>query len=541
MMNTKKADIVLSSNAVFTGLTDKPEVASIAIIDNKIEAIGSNEEMISYIGKDTKVYSFEDQLIMPGFHDFHLHINDGSIQMDSIILIDVNSEEEAAEMVRQFAETRPEEPWIIGFTWFHENWENKQLPSVASLDRVLPDRPVILLHAEGHYGWVNSKALEIMGINRDTPNPAFGEFAKDEKGELTGILYEKAMDLIFKGAYDFSREKKIAMLKRFFQLSAELGVTSLNDLYAPSSEILEDYELFKELEETGDLTARIHLFPALNGDLERAKQLRDTYSSNMLQVSGLKQFIDGVISGYTAFLLEPYADKPETRGSTAFSPELIKKWVLEADREDFSIRFHAIGDGSVRLALDAYEDAQKINGVRDSRHAIEHIETIHPDDICRFKQLGVIASMQPFHFVAEEAKELFNSRLGEERNKITWPVNSLKNAGATLAFGSDFPIVELNPLSEIYAAVTRSLSMTSQEKVWNIDERISLSDALKAYTYGPAYGTFREKELGTLEAGKLADIIVLDRNLFEVPEKEILDAKVGLTIMNGNIVFERNV
>nr|WP_042347062.1 amidohydrolase [Bacillus massiliigorillae] len=540
-MNTKKADIVLSSNAVFTGLTDKPEVASIAIIDNKIEAIGSNEEMISYIGKDTKVYSFEDQLIMPGFHDFHLHINDGSIQMDSIILIDVNSEEEAAEMVRQFAETRPEEPWIIGFTWFHENWENKQLPSVASLDRVLPDRPVILLHAEGHYGWVNSKALEIMGINRDTPNPAFGEFAKDEKGELTGILYEKAMDLIFKGAYDFSREKKIAMLKRFFQLSAELGVTSLNDLYAPSSEILEDYELFKELEETGDLTARIHLFPALNGDLERAKQLRDTYSSNMLQVSGLKQFIDGVISGYTAFLLEPYADKPETRGSTAFSPELIKKWVLEADREDFSIRFHAIGDGSVRLALDAYEDAQKINGVRDSRHAIEHIETIHPDDICRFKQLGVIASMQPFHFVAEEAKELFNSRLGEERNKITWPVNSLKNAGATLAFGSDFPIVELNPLSEIYAAVTRSLSMTSQEKVWNIDERISLSDALKAYTYGPAYGTFREKELGTLEAGKLADIIVLDRNLFEVPEKEILDAKVGLTIMNGNIVFERNV
>lgn len=540
MMNTKKADIVVSSNAVFTGLTNEPESASIAIVNNKIIAIGSNEEIDIYIGKDTKVYSFEDQLIMPGFHDFHLHIMAGSIQMDSISLIDAKSEEEAAEMVRQFAETRPEAPWIIGHSWFHGNWKNKQLPSVSSLDRMLPDRPVILSHAEGHYAWVNSNALEIMGINSDTPNPSFGEIAKDENGELTGILYENAVDLVLKGAYDFSRETKAQMVKNFLQMAAELGVTSVNDLYAPFSDIIDDYELFKELEDTGELTARIHIFPALNGDITRAKQLREAYRSEMLQFSGLKQFIDGVISGYTAFLLEPYSDKPETRGSTAFPAELIKEWVLEADHEGFRIRFHAIGDGSVRLALDAFEDAKKINGVRDSRHTIEHIETIHPDDISRFQQLGVIASMQPFHFVGgEEVKELFNSRLGEERNEFTAAVNTLKNAGAKLAFGSDFPIVPLNPLLEIYGAVTRSCSMDSQENVWNIDERISLSDAIKAYTYGPAYGAFREKELGTLEVGKLADIIVLDRNLFEVPEKEILEAKVGMTIINGNIVFER--
>lgn len=538
MKTIKKADIILSSNAVFTGLTNQSEPASIAIIDNKIVAIGTNEDIASYIGENTQIYRFEDQLIMPGFHDFHLHIIDGSLQMDCVSLADANSEQEAAEMVRQFAERRPEEPWIIGFSWNNESWINKQLPTVASLDHVLPNRPVILMHVDCHFAWVNSKALELMGINCETENPSFGTIDKNENGELTGILYEKAMDLVFKGAFDFSRAKKAQMVKNFLQMAAELGVTSLNDMYAPSSEILADFELFKELEKRGELTARIYLTPALNGDLERAKQLRDTYSSEILQFSGLKQFVDGVVSGHTALMLEPYSDKPETRGSTTFSPELIKKWVFEADREGFRIRLHAIGDAGVRLALDAFEEAQKINGFRDSRHTIEHIESIHPDDICRFQQLDIIASMQPQHLASLE-QEMYQLRLGTQRDKFTFAIKKLKKAGAKLAFGSDFPVVSLNPMLEIYRAVTRVDSTGLAANTWNIDERIILGEALKAYTVGSAYGSFRENELGTLEVGKLADIIVLDRNLFEIPEEELLDTKVKLTIMNGNIVFEK--
>lgn len=535
---SKKADIILSSNAVFTGMNSEPQPASIAIVGNKIAAIGSKEEISPYIGTDTKMYEYKDQLIMPGFHDFHLHIFPGSLELESVSLLDARSEDEAVEMVRQFADKRPEDSWIIGFSWDNANWENKQLPTHASLDRVLPDRPVILSHIECHYAWVNSKALEVMGITRDTPNPPFGIIDKDEKGELTGILYEKAMDLIFKGAYDFSKEKKLQMLKKFFSLTAEYGVTSVNDMYAPTSDFLDDYGLFDTLEKSGELSTRIHLLPALSADLESAKELKDRYSSDMLQFSGLKYFIDGVITGYTAFMLEPYNDKPETRGSSSVSPDIFKELVVNADRAGFRVRVHAIGDAGVRLSLDAFEQAQIVNGVRDSRHTIEHIESIHPDDIDRFGQLGVIASMQPSHLALIDSK-VYNSRLGKERNELAFAINTIKKSGAKLAFGTDFPVTSLNPMLEIYRAVTRVDYSGSPENVWNKDERISLSEALKAYTYGPAYGTFREHELGTIEPGKLADIIVLDRNLFDVPQEEILEAKVKLTITDGKIVFEQ--
>ncbi|QRG67390.1 amidohydrolase [Brevibacillus choshinensis] len=531
----RKADIVLSGNAVFTGVTDEPAALSISICQNRIAAIGTPEEIEPWIGPQTAQHHFADQLIMPGFHDFHLHIMMGSVSLDSVFLHDARSEEEAVELVRQYAESRPDEPWIIGYSWDAGFWHSKRLPNRASLDKILPDRPVLLFHNEGHYAWANSKALELMNVDSATENPPFGLIDKDENGELTGILYETAIGLLTEAAYSFSKEKKSLMLQNFLAHAAKLGVTSMNDLYATEANaILEDFELFKEFEDNGSLTARIHLLPGLTGDLERAKNLRDTYRSSMLQVAALKQFVDGVVTGYTAYMLEPYADRPETCGETAFPPDVIKKWVVDADREGFSIRFHAIGDGAIRLALDAFEEAQAVNGKRDSRHAIEHIEVIHPEDIARFRQLGVIASMQPEHMHAAD-RQTYVSCIGEERGTYAWAIKSLESAGAKLAFGSDFPIVGLNPMLEIYRAVSRIDN--SEENHWNPGEAISLANALKAYTVTPAYGTFREHELGTLEAGKLADIVVLDRNLFSVAPDEILNAKVKLTMVDGKIVY----
>ncbi|MEC0300119.1 amidohydrolase [Peribacillus frigoritolerans] len=533
-MSQRVADVIISSNTVFTGLSDQTEPASIAIKDNKIVAIGTEEEIKHCAGEHTKIYQFKDQLIMPGFHDFHLHIMQGAVALNSVNLFAARSEDEALEMIGEFAESKPENQWVIGFTWDAGYWDTQQLPTRHSLDHILPDRPALMFHAEGHYAWVNTKALEIANITRHSENPFYGIIGRDEKnGEPNGILYEKAMDAVIRHAFNFSNSQKNEIFSNFLAHAASLGVTSVNDLHGLKT--IESLDVFKEFEDNGKLTTRIHLWPALNGDLGHSKQLRVTYQSDKLRVSGLKQFIDGVITARTAYLLEPYSDQPETRGETSFAPETIKKWVVDADKEGFSIRFHAIGDGAIRLALDAYEEAQKTNGKRDSRHSVEHIEVIHPDDIHRFSELGVTVSMQPDHLAMSE-RGVYTEQVGAEREKYVFSINTLQKTGAKLAFGTDFPIDILNPLLQIYRAVTRIDS--SGKTVWHPHECITLAEALKAYTSGPAYGTFREQELGTLEAGKLADIIVLERNLFEVLVEEIPDIKVLLTIVDGQVVYD---
>ncbi|MFJ5749065.1 amidohydrolase [Peribacillus frigoritolerans] len=532
-MSQQVADVIISSNTVFTGLSDQPEPASIAIKDNKIVAIGTEEEIKHCAGEHTKIYQFKDQLIMPGFHDFHLHIMQGAVALNSVNLFAARSEDQALEMIGEFAESKPENQWVIGFTWDAGYWDTQQLPTRHSLDHILPDRPALMFHAEGHYAWVNTKALEIANITRHSENPFYGIIGKDENGEPNGILYEKAMDAVIRHAFNFSNSQKNEIFSNFLSHAASLGVTAVNDLHGLKT--IESLDVFKEFEDNGKLTTRIHLWPALNGDLRHSKQLRETYQSDKLRVSGLKQFIDGVITARTAYLLEPYADQPETRGETSFPPETIKKWVVAADKEGFSIRFHAIGDGAIRLALDAYEEAQKTNGKRDSRHSVEHIEVIHPDDIHRFSELGVMVSMQPDHLAMSE-RGVYTEQIGAEREKYVFSINTLQKTGAKLAFGTDFPIDILNPLLQIYRAVTRIDS--SGKTVWHPHECITLAEALKAYTSGPAYGTFREQELGTLEVGKLADIIVLERNLFEVLVEEIPDIKVLLTMVDGQVVYD---
>ncbi|MDQ0884330.1 putative amidohydrolase YtcJ [Peribacillus sp. V2I11] len=260
-MNQQLADVIISSNAVFTGLYDQPEPASIAIKDNKIISIGSGEEVKSYSGENTKIYQFNDQLIIPGFHDFHLHMMDGAVSMNSANLFSARSEEEALEMIREFAESRPEDPWIIGSSWDAGYWDTQQLPNRHSLDRILPDRPVLMFHAEGHYAWVNSKALEIANITLHTENPSYGIIGKDETGEPNGLLYEKAMDAVILHAYDFTKEQKRVLFTNFLAHAASLGVTSVHDLFAIEAlEMLNDYDVFKEFEDNGELTA--HSFMA---------------------------------------------------------------------------------------------------------------------------------------------------------------------------------------------------------------------------------------------------------------------------------------
>ncbi|MFD0828583.1 amidohydrolase [Neobacillus sp. M.A.Huq-85] len=526
------ADIVLRGNAVFTGTKDEPVSASILIKENKIVKVIESEDVSDYIDHLTKIYDFEDQLIMPGFHDFHIHLLMGGLLNDSVRLHLARSAKEAAQMVKEYADSKSDEPFVIGCSWEQNEWEEGE-PHRFILDEVIPDRPVLLYQAEFHSAWVNSKVLELAGIDRNMENPPYGEIVKDENGEPTGLLLEHAVGLVTK-VLPISLEIKEKLLNNFLTEAAKCGVTSVHDLLRIPEMSTEEAELYADYEKEGKLTTRVHFVAPLNGDLELAKSLREKHKSNMVQFCGFKQFADGVTTSYTAYLIEPYTNNPETRGSTVFPVETIKRWTVEADKEGFRVRFHCIGDGAVQLALDSFEAAQKENGERDSRHAIEHVEMIDPNDIERFHQLGVIASVQPEH-INVTARDVYEELIGPERMKYNYLLKTMLDQGTKVIFGTDYPVVQLDPFPGIYRAVTR---LDDDGVVWDGKERISLKDAILSYTSAPAYGSFREQELGTIEAGKLADIIVLDRNLFKVPYEEIKNTKVVFTMVDGKVVHE---
>ncbi|GGA88765.1 amidohydrolase [Ornithinibacillus halotolerans] len=533
---TNSPNIILTGNNVFTGTTTYPKCAAILINDNKIIDVVDKELVNDYLTPETTLYDFGDKLIMPGFHDFHIHLLLGSMLENSVDLTEAKSASEAAKMVEEFAMKNPDLPLIIGSGWDDNSWTTKESVHKKHLDEVVPNRPVILYQAEFHSVWVNSSMLHVAGITSETENPEFGEVVIDENGEPSGLLLEHAVGLITK-AMPMDLHQKENLLEQFLNKAARFGVTSVHDLLRLPEMSTEEAAIYRDFEKRNKLTTRVHFVAPLNGDVEEAKHLRDNYQSNMVQFSGFKQFIDGVITSYTAYLLQPYSNKPETSGGTVYSEEDIKKWTIEADKENFRVRFHCVGDKAVKLALDSFEEAQKQNGVRDSRHAIEHIEMIREEDIARFTELGVLASIQPEH-INGSSYEVFEELIGEDRMKLYMLQKTLQDVGAQLVYGSDYPVVDLNPLPGIYRAVTR---LDDNKVEWNNGENISLSEALKAYTYGPAYGSFREHELGTLEVGKLADIIVLDRDLFSVPSEEIKDANVVFTMVDGKVVYHSNI
>ncbi|MCZ0875131.1 amidohydrolase [Peribacillus sp. AS_2] len=537
-MTIKKADIVLSSDAIFTGLTHEPTSGAIAILGDKILSVGSKAEIEPFIGSGTKVFNYGNQLIMPGFHDFHLHIMFSALSLSSINLFEARSAQEVAAKVLEFSKECPEEEWIIGMQWDAGYWHDKQEPHYRILDAVIPDRPVVLFHAEGHYTWVNSKAMELAGVTEEISDPDFGRYERDKNGLLTGILYEDAQQIVLKEALRLTQNKKETILKEFLRLLTQYGITSVNDLFAPIDDFLQDYDLFEKLDKQGELTTRFHITPELDGNLDKAQILRNKYVSKKVQFSGLKQFVDGTVTGHTAYFLKPYSDQLDICGHPALDPEVLIDRVVKADELGFRIRFHAIGDAAIRLALDAFEEAVSKNGKRDSRHTVEHIEVIDSDDIERFSKLGVVASMQPDHMAAS-SREVYSSIIGPEREKNVFLTKSLLNTGASLALGTDFPVsISLNPMRQIYTAITRVDSSGDPQNTWHPEQKLTLAEALQAYTYGSAHGCFREHELGTIEEGKLADLVVLDRNLFDIPESEVLETKVELTINDGIVVYK---
>ena len=532
-----KADKIIVSTALFTGNASFPIDGFVAVKRDVIIGVGPRSEMEVYKGSGTEVWDVGSRLVVPGFHDFHLHWFLGAMFEGFCQLTFGSTEDLTAKMVADYAGKHPDEEWVLGFGWHHVRWPGQTLPTRHSLDKYIPHRPVVLLNEEAHSAWLNTAALEKLGIHRDSPEPPFGKIEKDDNGEPTGFLYETAVQYVVE-AFHFDENVKLRLMNGMLKKASSYGITSVSDMLPLPGYTLGDPSFYQEFEEKGKLTTRIHFLDVLDGDLERSIGYRNKYHSDKLQFSGLKQFLDGVPLTYTGYLLQPYADRPAETGGTIYEPDVYRQLIEDADREGFRIRLHACGDAAVRMGLDLYEHARDVNGSRDSRHTIEHIEVCSPKDFDRFQKLGVIASIQPEHLTSGSMDtHAYLDRLGPERARYTWPIGSLQQHNASIAFGTDFPIVDLNPMLGLYRAVTRKHEDGTPHGGWNPKEKISLAHALIHYTKSPAYGNFRENDLGTIEAGKKADLVVLDRNPFAGEAEAILETNVWLTMMDGEVVF----
>lgn len=537
-----KADKVLLGGSFFRGKNLNQDIDFIAVKDNVIVGMGKEAALPQYLGEDTEVKTYtKEQLILPGFYDSHGHILSGGMAAKYPDFGDCKTEEETAMAVKEYADQHPEEEWIFGFNWYQVYWGQEKPPTKATLDHYCPDRPVMITDAEGHAVWTNSKAMEYCGITKDTPDPLHGKIHRDEKGEPTGYFSEMAIGCIAKHAYNLPDELEKKFIRDYMEIAKALGIVATNDMLPYYGNDMGKPSVFSQMSKEGELTMRFHAAPNLFGDLEEVKKWSETYNDGMFQVALLKAFIDGVPTTYTSLMMEPFADNPSTCGSTLSDLDELKVQVLRAQQKGMSVRIHCCGDGAVHYALDCYEEALEKFGDTGSRHAVEHFETTIPEDIKRTARIGVIASMQPEHLAITDCfkDNPYLSRYNKRQQRYAWPIQSLIDAGATVAFGTDYPVVTNDPFLTLYRAVTRVYNDGEPLGGWNPEQKVSMEDALHCYTLNGYYGVHRETELGTLEVGKLADIIVLDQNLLKIETEKIRDTKVLLTMVDGKIVYEK--
>ncbi len=536
------ADLIVKGNAIFDSINKEPFKGYIVIEKNKILEVGKGGIPKEFSNQKIDVIDAGDRLVMAGFHDNHVHLIMAGLFQVYVNLLAAKSEEEAALMVKEAEQENPSDSeWIYGFCWYHVFWDKKELPTKKSLDQYFPDRPVFLLNWEAHGAWVNSKALEVCGIDRNTPDPFGGRIERDKNGEPMGVLHEAATGLVTKFAMNFTDQQERTLLKAFMDYANSYGITSVTDVQPYFHGNMGNLEVYHAMDLENELRIRIHAAPDLLGDLDEVERWREKYRSEKLRVSLLKQFIDGVPTNHTGLLLEEYADCPGELGICLNDLDAIEAAIPDAHRRGFSVKLHSCGDRSLRLCVDYYEKAIEIYGKNECRHAIEHCELAAASDIDRMGKLGIVPSIQPDAIGMTEAfaDNPYLETLGVERAGTTWPFKDLLESTGVLSLGSDCPVMDPNPFLQIYRAATRLHNDGEPEGGWNPGQKLSLYDILRSYTWGCAYSVGRESEIGTLERGKFADIVILDRNLFAVSEEHWKSGKVDITIMDGKIVYQR--
>jgi predicted amidohydrolase YtcJ len=536
------ADILIVHARVYTLDQQKPWAQSVAIRKGKIVAVGTDKEVGRYRGIGTKLIDAGGKLILPGFTECHIHFLDGAISLGRVNLEGAADPADLQNRLRAYAALHPGDDWILGRGWNYAMFGADALPHKRYLDELFPNRPVFLEGYDGHTYWANSKALALAGITKDTRNPPNGIIVRDAKtGEARGALEEAAQTLVARVVPKPTEIEKLNALRAGMKWANQNGITRVHSAGGD----FEELALFNELHQEGRLSVRLYIAYFLNPPelrsrgLDAIEQARKKYHDDWIDTNAVKFVLDGVVESHTAAFLEPYSDDPSTKGALFWDPEKYKAAVAELDQRGPQLFTHAIGDYVIRTALDAYEFATIQNHTKDRRPRVAHIEDISAADIPRFGKLGVIASMQPLHAYPDaDTLDVWARNVGPERATRAWLWKRIWENGGRFAFGSDWPVVTLNPWEGVQTAVTRQTSEGKPVGGFVPSQRISVAQAVEGYTLGAAYAGHREKTEGSLEPGKVADLIIINKNIFEIDPHSISNAKVITTIVGGNIVYE---
>lgn len=530
------ADIVIVNANVRTMDPLHPTAQALAILGNRIVATGTDKKVKQLAGPRTRIIDARKQLLLPGFNDSHVHFLSGGFQLSNVNLRDASTPEEFAARIGRFAAKLPAGRWITGGDWDHERWADARLPTRDLIDQFTKTTPVFVSRLDGHMALANSVALRLAGVTRETPDPPGGLILRDpQSGEPTGILKDAAMSFVWKVVPEASFEEKLTAARAASEHAASLGVTSVQDMSAGN-----DVGVYQALLDRGELKTRIYAVSPLPAwERLAGTGVRAHFGSEMLRVGGLKGFSDGSLGSTTALFFDPYKDAPNTRGLAGdemFPEGAMLARVREADRAGLQVMIHAIGDRANDLILTMFEQVSRDNGDRDRRFRIEHAQHLRPADISRFSRNKVIASMQPYHAIDDG--RWAEKRIGKERANTTYAFRSLLDSGAALALGTDWSVAPLDPMQTIYAAVTRRTLDGKNPNGWIPQQRISVEETVRAYTVGSAYAEFQDKVKGSITSGKLADLVILSRDIFAIEPEEIEKVTVMLTIIDGRVVYE---
>jgi len=529
------ASLVITGARVWTGDPEQPWAEAVASKGEKIIAVGSAASIEPLIGEETEVVSVAGSMLVPGFIDTHVHFLTGGSALASVQLRDAKTPEELAQRVAAFEKTIKPGEWILNGTWDHKNWGD-ELPRRDWIDSLTQDNPVWIMRIDGHMGLANSLALKLAGVDADSPDIDGGTIVRDASGSPTGVLKDNAMRPVL----DAVPEPTDAQLDRFLDAAmryvASNGVTTVHDVAADDFDSWASLATYRRAEQDDELITRIYSVPPLSEWEKLSADLAANGRGNdWLKTGGVKAMMDGSLGSHTAAFFDPFTDKPDDSGFLINTLENMRTWITGADAAGLQLVVHAIGDKAIRDLLDIYYEVAKADKERDRRFRIEHAQHIHPDDVQRFAVQNVIASMQPYHAIDDG--RWAEKVIGAERAKTTYAFHSLIESGAHVSFGSDWYVAPASPLEGIYAAVTRRTLDDANPGGWVPEQKITVEQALRAYTYEGAFASFEEDKKGTIKVGMLADMVLVDRDLTTIAPVTIRDAQVLYTIVGGRVVF----
>jgi hypothetical protein len=532
----QKADLIVTNAVIWTGNEGQPEAQAMAIVSDTIAAIGSLEDIESWKGSQTTIIDAGGKFITPGFIDAHVHFLSGGMQLASVQLRDAGTPAEFIRRIRDFAATVPAGTWILGGDWDHENWGGK-LPEASWIDSITPQHPVFLSRLDGHMGLANSKAMELAKVGKATVNPSGGTMVRHQDGSPTGIFKDNAMNLIAAAIPAPTTGQEDRALQAAMQYVASQGVTTVHHVGDYGGEA--DIAVFHRARQQQTLITRAYVaMPLAKWAQLQTRLQQEGAGDKWVRIGMLKGFVDGSLGSHTAAFFQPFSDAPADSGFFVTPEDSLRHWIMQADKAGLQCAIHAIGDRAIHTILNIFEQTASVNGPRDRRFRIEHAQHIAPADIPRFAALQVIPSMQAYHAIDDG--RWAEKVIGAERSKTTYAFRSLLDARTRLAFGSDWSVAPATPLEGIYAAVTRRTLDNKHPDGWVPEQKITVEQALQAYTSGSAYAGFMEKDRGVLQPGMLADFVLLEKDIRNIDPATIREVKVMKTVVGGKVVYERN-